>query len=117
MEGIASPILIIITGKATGGTTDMQQGESTGYRFQLFQNYPNPFNPATEIGFELPSASFVTLMIFDMMGREVKTLISEELQAGHHTCRWDAAGLANGVYFYRLVTGGMMVTKRLLLLK
>jgi hypothetical protein len=117
LEGVTNPLTIVITGRATGGTTDIQQGESKEYKFQLFQNYPNPFNPSTEIGFDLPSTSFVTLTIFDVMGREVKTLVSENLRNGHHSYRWDATGMANGIYFYQLRAGTMTVTKRLLLIK
>jgi hypothetical protein len=71
-------------------------------RFFLDQNYPNPFNPTTTISFTLPAKSFVTMNVFDLLGREVATLVSGELGAGRYTRRWDVAGVASGVYFYRL---------------
>ncbi len=85
--------------------------------FQLFQNYPNPFNPATTISFTLPSRSLVSLKIFDIVGREVSTIVSGELQAGSYTRQWNAAAFSSGVYFYRLQAGTYSETKKLLLLK
>ena len=117
MEGIVSPITIVVTGKATGGTSEIQQDDMVQPRFQLHQNYPNPFNPSTIIPFDIPSSSFVTLTIIDMLGRNVATLVSEVLPAGNHSVRWNAAGMANGVYFYRLNAGTLMVTRRLMVLK
>ena len=70
--------------------------------FSLQQNYPNPFNPATTIEFDLPAKSVVLLRVFDLLGREVTTIVSEELQAGSYRREWNAAGVASGVYFYRL---------------
>ena len=86
-------------------------------RFSLSQNYPNPFNPTTTISFVLPTRSFVSLKVFDMLGREVSTIVSGELQAGSYTQRWNAANMASGVYFYRLQAGTYSETKKLLLLK
>ena len=83
----------------------------------LGQNYPNPFNPATTITFGLPSKSFVSLKVFDVLGREVSVLLSEELSAGTYSRRWNARGLASGVYFYRLQAGDYVETKKLMLLR
>jgi hypothetical protein len=85
--------------------------------FTLRQNYPNPFNPSTTIAFTLPLSSFVTLKIFDMSGREVASLASEELQAGNHTRQWNAQGFSSGVYYYRIQAGSYTETKKLILLK
>ena len=86
--------------------------------FALSQNYPNPFNPSTTIDFNIPHDSFVSLKIFDTAGGEVTTLISKKLQAGNHHCLWNAAGLPNGIYFYRLqVENQIVATKKLTLLK
>jgi poly(3-hydroxybutyrate) depolymerase len=85
--------------------------------FSLDQNYPNPFNPTTTISFSLPAARPVTLKIYDILGQEVATLIQEVLVSGRHVVRWNASGLASGVYFYRLQAGEFTQTKRLLLLK
>jgi len=73
--------------------------------YSLLQNYPNPFNPETTISFYVPTESFASLKVFDSLGREVSILCSDELSAGRHLRQWDAAGLASGVYFYRLSAG------------
>ncbi len=85
--------------------------------YSLTQNYPNPFNPSTTISFDLPSRSYVTLKVFDIIGREVSTIVSGEFQAGSYTRQWNAAKMASGVYFYRLTAGNFVNTKKLLLLK
>lgn len=91
--------------------------ESLPEVFSLSQNYPNPFNPSTSIRFQLPIASEVTLKVYDVLGREVSTLVSGATPAGSHTVRWDASGLASGVYLYRLQAGTFVETKNLLLVK
>jgi hypothetical protein len=85
--------------------------------FHLAQNYPNPFNPATTIAFSLPRKAFVSLRIFDALGREVSCLVSGELNAGTYSQQWDADGLPSGVYFYRLQAGTLTEVKKLLLLR
>jgi photosystem II stability/assembly factor-like uncharacterized protein len=85
--------------------------------FSLAQNYPNPFNPSTTISFYLKSRTFVSLKIFDIMGREVASIISQELSAGNHTRNWNAEGLPSGAYFYRLQAGSFTESKRLSLLR
>ena len=85
--------------------------------FSLDQNYPNPFNPATTISFGVPSKSFVSLKVFDALGREVSSLVEEELTAGTYSQKWNAEGVASGVYFYRLQAGSFVETKKLLLLR
>lgn len=86
-------------------------------RFGLRQNYPNPFNPSTNISFTIPTRSFVTLRVFDALGREVGVLVSEELPAGSYVRRWDAAGFPSGLYFCRLEAGSLTETRKLLLLR
>jgi hypothetical protein len=83
----------------------------------LGQNYPNPFNPLTAISFSIPLRSFLSLKIFDLGGREVATIVSEELSAGNHTRQWNAVGMPSGVYFYRIQAGSFTETKKLVLLK
>jgi hypothetical protein len=85
--------------------------------FALEQNYPNPFNPITIINFQLPIVNFVTLKIYDILGREVTTLVSEKLSPGTYNAEWNASGFASGVYFYRLQAGDFVETKKLLLLR
>ncbi|MBK6505305.1 MAG: FG-GAP repeat protein [Ignavibacteria bacterium] len=86
-------------------------------KFFLEQNYPNPFNPVTKITFGIPEAGNVKLKIFDMSGREVKTLISEFKEAGYYTVKFDATGLASGAYFYRIETGVIVSVKKMVFLK
>jgi hypothetical protein len=95
----------------------VKRDELLPHHYNLGQNFPNPFNPSTEIQFSLPHRNFVTLKIFDLLGREVATLVSEELSAGNYSTRWDAAGMPSGVYFYRLQAGEFVETKKLLLLR
>ncbi len=85
--------------------------------FQLEQNYPNPFNPATTISFSLPSTSFVSLKVFDALGKEVAVLASEELPSGTYSLQWNAAGFASGIYLYCLQAGLFTETKKLVLLR
>ena len=85
--------------------------------FVLNQNYPNPFNPGTTISFSLPAESFVTLKVFDVLGREVSILVSKELPAGTYSENWDASRLSSGVYFYQLKAGNFIQTKKLELLR
>ena len=86
-------------------------------QFSLSQNYPNPFNPSTNISFTLPVKSFAKLKVFDLIGKEVTTIVSEELPVGEHTYQWNAVDISSGVYFYRLETGSFVETKKLILLK
>ena len=85
--------------------------------FALFQNYPNPFNPLTNFTFNIPAKSFVSLKVFDLLGREVATIVSEELSAGRYTRQWNASNLASGVYFYRLTAGKLIQVKKMLVIK
>jgi GH18 family chitinase/photosystem II stability/assembly factor-like uncharacterized protein len=85
--------------------------------FDLQQNYPNPFNPSTIIKYDLPKDSRVTLKIYDVLGREVATLVNGEERAGFKSAVWNATGFASGVYFYRLQAGDYTATRKLLLLK
>lgn len=83
----------------------------------LMQNYPNPFNPSTTIRFTLHTSLFTVLAIYDVLGREVATLVNEKLDPGTHSVTWDAAGFPGGVYFYRLQAEEFANTKKLLLLR
>jgi predicted esterase len=83
----------------------------------LEQNYPNPFNPATRLRFTLPEAAEVRLMVYDVLGREVRSLVDGRMEAGAHTVTFDAAALASGVYFARIVAGEFVAMRRMLLLR
>ena len=92
--------------------------ENTGVLPVLqLQNYPNPFNPTTIIQFSLNKNSMVELKIFDAMGKEVTTLISNPMAVGNHDVTFNANGLASGMYYYRLSVDGEITTKSMLLLK
>jgi hypothetical protein len=98
-------------------TSNAGEARTTILRFFLAQNYPNPFNPATTIKFVIPQAGFVSLKVFDILGKEVAMLVDEEMVRGEHKVTLDASGLSSGVYFYRLSTGGFMQTRKLVLLR
>ncbi|MGE5805628.1 MAG: glycoside hydrolase family 3 N-terminal domain-containing protein [Ignavibacteria bacterium] len=98
--------------------TGVKDNEETIIKeFRLLQNYPNPFNPATAIIFNIPLRSFVRLKIFDLLGKEIETIVSEELEAGEYKLQWSAEGLASGIYFYQLQAVPFVETKKLILLK
>ncbi|HOV24260.1 MAG TPA: T9SS type A sorting domain-containing protein, partial [Candidatus Marinimicrobia bacterium] len=85
--------------------------------YALKQNYPNPFNPTTNIRFDLPKDSDVSLVVYDLMGREVAKLVNGPMNAGYYTINFNAANLPSGVYIYRLKAGDFVNTKKLMLLK
>ncbi len=86
-------------------------------RFLLKQNYPNPFNPTTVINYGLPKSSFVKLVIYDVVGHKVKTLVNKTQPAGSYNVTFDASNLSSGIYFYRLTAGNFISTKKMILLK
>jgi hypothetical protein len=90
---------------------------SSPYRFILQQNYPNPFNAQTTIRFVLPELQYVTLIIYDLLGRQIQILLDEQKQAGVHTVTFDASGLSSGVYFAKLETNNATESIRMLLLR
>jgi len=85
--------------------------------FSLSQNYPNPFNPTTKINFDLKSTAFAMLRVYDITGREVRTLVNEKLAAGSYSYDFNASELPSGVYFYQLQADGFIETKKMILLK
>lgn len=96
-------------------------------QFELKQNYPNPFsalgrsasggNPVTTISYQLPHDSFISLKVYDITGREVATLVSQDLSPGQYSKQWNAAGIPSGIYFYRLQAGSFSETKKLIFLR
>jgi subtilisin family serine protease len=85
--------------------------------FELFNNYPNPFNPITTIEYQIPQSEFVTLKVFDALGREVTTLVNDEKPAGNYTVTFNAANLTSGIYYYRISTGRLIKTMKAVLVK
>jgi hypothetical protein len=123
---IAGQALNIITIKYSQGPTDVGQAPLP-YGFRLSQNYPNPFNPRTTIEFQISNVGYVTLKVYDVLGREVGVLVNEELEAGSYMTTFSAEGgsasggdalsLASGVYLYRLTTGGRSTVNKMVLMK
>jgi hypothetical protein len=113
----------------TEGPASVGSEEPFSSGFHLEQNYPNPFNNISDFGFGLPALSgedgqagisdfgVVSLKIYDLLGREVATLVNERLMPGRHTRQWDARGLPSGVYFYTLRAGLFQGTRKLMLLR
>jgi PKD domain/Secretion system C-terminal sorting domain len=96
---------------------DVEKLSDVPTEYNLSQNYPNPFNPATSIEFAIPRSSNVSLKIYDMLGKEVSSLLNEKKQPGTYKITFDASNLASGVYVYRLETNEFLDTKKLVLLK
>ena len=85
--------------------------------FRLNQNYPNPFNPTTTISFQLSEGGHITLSVYDLLGREISTLVNEEKLPGMYEVEFDAKELSTGIYFYRLVAGSYSITKKMIIMK
>ncbi len=103
-------------GPITGADTLLLYGHTPDSPFYLSQNFPNPFNPTTTIRFQTANSSFVTLKVFDLLGREVATLANEEMKPGSYERVFNGASLASGVYLYRLNAGVSSQTRKLLLI-
>jgi hypothetical protein len=101
----------------TGGSFVSVAGQRLARGYPLSRNYPNPFKTSTTISFDLPENTFVSLKVFNLFGREVATIASEELSTGRHTRQWNATNMQEGIYFYRLQAGPFTETKKLILLK
>ena len=98
-------------------TTGTEKESSPPDRFSLDQNYPNPFNPSTHFGFRIADFGFVSLRVFDALGREIATLVNDMRQPGTYAVQWDASSYPSGVYFYCLKAGNNISTKKMLLIK
>ena len=103
------------SGQNKAGNTVTIKKEIVNYA--ISQNYPNPFNPATTINYQIPKSNFVILKIYDLLGREVRTLVNEEQPTGEYTVTFNAGSLASGLYFYTLRAGNFTQTKKMMLLK
>jgi len=103
--------------KFTGSLTAVSTSASAPNRYSLEQNFPNPFNPSTTISYQLAGNSHVTLRVYDILGREVATLVDENKSAGAYQAKFDGSGCASGVYFYRLEAGLFSSVKKFVLMK
>lgn len=97
--------------------TNVESKNIIPINFQLLQNYPNPFNPTTTISYSIPEEKFITLKIYDVLGREVSVLVNEKKPAGNYKVEFNANNLSSGVYFYRLTAEGYTDTKKFVLLR
>ena len=117
MSGFGDYIYIDNVCGANGSGLMKPKGNSIPNTYSLSQNYPNPFNPSTQISFGLPKSGLVKLVIYDILGREVKTLVNEFRTAGMYKIEFDASSYASGVYFYKLTSGDYINTKKMVLIK
>jgi hypothetical protein len=99
------------------GVTSVEDEKQLPTEFVLKQNYPNPFNPSTSIQYTVGCLQFVNLTIYDVLGREVSVLVSEEKPAGRYEIGFNAVGLSSGVYFYKLQSGNFIETKKMILIR
>ena len=97
--------------------TGIEDNKLAVLSFDLLQNYPNPFNPETKIEYWLPSAGKITLKIYDVLGREIESLVDKMQDAGKYEINWNAARYSSGVYFYNIVAGSNHSVKKMLLIK
>ena len=124
-----TPLKILIDEDNNGTIDDslFEQNQTVGFRdegyllkpneFYLSQNFPNPFNPATKIAYQVPHKTFVTLTVYDILGREISTLVKEEMSMGAHVVEFDASHLPSGIYFYTLRATSFVETKKMILLR
>jgi hypothetical protein len=85
--------------------------------YYLSQNYPNPFNPVTKISYEIPKSGLVTLKVYDILGKEIATLVNEVKNPGSFVVDFNGSSLSSGIYFYRLESNGFVSTKKMMLIK
>ena len=97
--------------------TEVETHASLPSNFELGQNYPNPFNPSTVIKYSIPFNSFVQIKVFDVIGREINTLVKGQMNAGTYNITLNADNMPSGIYFYRIEAGNFVQTKKMILLK
>jgi hypothetical protein len=124
--GVVEPDVHLVSASFNDGGIVGRAGESVAEirptSFALHPNAPNPFNPETQIGFSLATTGQVELVVYDILGQRVRTLVSTSMSAGVHSARWDGrdasgAQVSSGPYFYRLRAGDFVQTRRMILLK
>ena len=110
----------VINGKVYGDTnyvTSVREDDVMEMKYELYQNYPNPFNPTTNIEYSVPSTEYVSLKVFDILGREVAALVNEQKSAGNYKVNFNASNLSSGVYIYRLQVNDFVTSKKMMLIK
>ncbi len=117
IKKVSQVTLASITSYASRLIVGIDEQTNMVHSFKLFQNYPNPFNPSTIISWQSPVSSRQTLKIYDLLGNEVSTLVDEYRRAGNYEVEFDAAGLASGVYFYKLQAGNYAAVKKAIILR
>ncbi len=105
------------TDKISQAITGIDEVMHTPINYNLFQNYPNPFNPVTTIKYSIPQAAFVSLKVYDVLGREVASLVNDKKSAGNYKVKWNAKNFTSGIYFYRIEAGSFVQTNKMILLK
>lgn len=116
-SGITSGFLVYPFRSALSSGIQANGSKDVPTVFELSQNYPNPFNPTTGVRYQVPGVSDVKLVVYDILGREVATLVNERKAVGRYEVSFDASGLASGVYIYRLTAGSFVQTRKMILLK
>jgi len=114
-DGVCYSLIASVSVVVEGGSA-VEDEALTPIRTQLGNNYPNPFNPVTTISYSIPNPGYVTLKIYDVLGREIQTLVSEFQQAGSYSLNFDASEFSSGIYFYQLEAGNLVVTKKMVLI-
>lgn len=112
ISGFSAPDSVV-----PGGIGISTQQNELPQVFALYQNYPNPFNPVTTICYDVPKSVLVTIVVYDLLGREIKTLVNEKKDAGRYELIFDATNLASGVYIYKMIAGDFTSIKKLILVK
>ena len=97
--------------------TDVIESNEVINKFSLSQNYPNPFNPSTALKYEIPKESYITLKVYDILGREVVTLVNQQQKTGYYEVDWNAVNNSSGIYFYKIQAGEFVATKKMILMK
>ena len=100
-----------------GELTNLEEEENTVLNFQLSQNYPNPFNPTTSIEYQVASIEKVSIKVYDVLGREITTLVNEQKAPGNYSVTFDASDLSSGIYFYQINAGEFNQTRKMILMK
>ncbi len=104
-------------GTLSSTATDVKDNNNLPAEYKLEQNHPNPFNPTTTISYALPEGGNVIIKIYDINGNEIKTLINKAQNAGYYNVTFDASNLSSGLYFYSIISGNFIATKKMMLLK